>query len=540
MTMRNLEEDSDDDEYVASFTPLQEQTLTVDMVSSSSDNGRLLTALCPTMDLLAYVTSTTSNSNTLSIYRTITWQKLVDISSADLIATASSSTAAAASHPIRAVCWSPDGRTCAVGCSPNDGSSASNSSSFVHLLDMECNGKLVHSLEISGSISNMVWSKRIAKPRGNKDDCPLNCPSEAWNISQLYYNDKVDHFLPIAFEESLERIKVPTVASLMNMNHKAKNNSSLSVNREKQRAQDYLSARNELSKIPSSAASLSALSVCTMEGVIHIFLHGRYLAAKIVSNTKTQLNSFLTPELIPDLSSIILPLTDSNLTLVDIPAFSFGFNEFKSISSAYCFIDRQLEIFGKAVQKIKKAWKDSLRPLEMKFIALKSLFKDYDVSNSCVRSGLLNFILIGNSKSNPSSDAIKLFFSNYMPEQGLHRIVKTSESGLASIEEAMRKTVLACVHTIIYATSEMYGHARASAAFAYYDQFLCHNDALSLQKSAQNLCLITEQCITEIVTFRYRLQDLLRWFTGTTAMIKVEVNALNIIYFVMLAQFINT
>ena len=533
---------SSDDDNVNAFTPLQSRTLPLEPLTHSvvrksdgvvhRNDPTILAALCPSMDLLAFarcsqmLASSSSDeenynalenpSNSLHVFRVLSWQKLVEVSCTDLDGGGSSSV-------ISALCWSPDGRACVVGCASNSVASTMADSCCAYLLDIENNGKVVHTIRLPGqrAVAGLAWAKRVVHP--SYAVSLIDSTSEAWQLCQRYNLDRADHFLPINTEEVI----VKNEALLNNpMNTFQQRNLNGSKKKDsKSRAVPQSIARNGTSNLPSSASVLSMLCVLSDSGDLYIFLFGRYLIAKIKNgyNTGARENN-LNIVSSSDLSSILMYLPGRNLFVYDLPDVSKRHNELSWIGSSFSFIGNQLQIISNTLSSLTKLWKDSMRLLDMKFTLLRNLFKDYDVgADACPRSELLNMILTGNSKSNPSSDAIKLFFSNYMAEQGLQRIINTTTSGATAIETSLRSNVLKASHAILYSASEMLGLSKASKAWSDALPFFSTKIALEFHRTAEVFCIITEQCLVDLTTFRYRLNDLLRWFVGISAMIKAEV-----------------
>lgn len=508
------------------FTSLQSRDLAPQFSKDTSNFPRLQASLCPSMDLIAYsytpklqpnnVSTLIGDSNLLSIYRIVSWQKLIQVSSTECV-----KDGVATGSVICAVCWSPDGRACVVG--HIDGS--------VSILNVEDEGKTVHSLEgcegngYEGAISGLVWAKRVIRP-GAKSPSDLE---GAWSMCHRHYLDRVDHFFPICTEADNIRIDMTgiTAFSPSLMGNKANN----STDRKPPVSAGSLT-RNGTSTLPSCGTPLSMLCVSNNMGDLSLYLHGRYLISRIKHNNnldnRVGMNYSDTEiTIMSDLSSLLVSphISRDQCILYDLPEIASRNYELNWISSSHCFIGQQLQIAGKTIKSAAKAFKDCLRPLDLKFTALRSLLKDYDVvHNASPRSELLGMILTGSSKSNKSSDScLRQFFSNNISDQALQRIVKITESGVATIESKLRSSVLTCAHAIFYAASEMYGLAKASIAWNDSIPLIYHEKALEFQRSAGALCFVTEQCLLELVIFRYRLKDLLRWFSGTAANVKAEV-----------------
>ena len=523
------------------FTPLQSRKLPLE--PSADPLGRVsggkiqdepltMAAICPTMDLLAFARCTQmstsavspdeedsyahrdSPSNSLYVYRVISWQKLLEVCSADL---GSGSVSA-----ISALCWSPDGRVCVVGCTSV---SPTPTSTCVHLLDIENDGKVVHTLDLSGqsAIAGLAWAKRVVHP--SYATSSFDPASEAWRLCKRYYLDRIEHFLPVEMEE----VKVKNEALLMNPMNVFQQKNLDTTKKDNPKSRDTLhtsSTRNGTSSLPSCASTLSILYVLSSSGDLFLYLFGRCLIATIKNGSNPGARArYLKIACSSDLSSVLTYVPGMTLYLYDFPVFIKRYNELCWISSSFSFIENQLQIISSTLPSLTKIWKDSIRLLDMKFTLLRNLFKDYDIgTDASPRSELLNMILIGNSKTNASSDAIKLFFSNYMAEQGLQRIINTSISGVTAIETSIRSNVLRAAHALLYSASELLGLSKAAKAWNDTIPLFSVKHALEFHQYAELFCIITEQLLLDITTFHYRLNDLLRWFVGISAMIKAEVS----------------
>lgn len=162
--------------------------------------------------------------------------------------------------------------------------------------------------------------------------------------------------------------------------------------------------------IPTCCTSLSALCVVNESGDVFVYLHGRFMIVSIAGEERQQhqrlqqqrAQGFCFPKEIVcsyDLSSIgvLFPSHSNNtkntdsllsqqkqrrdmLTLYTIPYMSHQHQQqhhLTRLSASYGFLSSQLAHAEYGVYEALKGWKESIKPLERKFEALRVLLKSY-------------------------------------------------------------------------------------------------------------------------------------------------------------------
>lgn len=361
-------------------------------------------------------------------------------------------------------------------------------------------GKRVH----DPSVVRVLWVKFSPHPEAHLDDRYAR-DEYSWKLRRRYL-DRVEHFLP---------------SKKRNTNNPNESN--------------YYDKTSPIAHIvqPSSKTTLSLFLMYDANGLLRIYLHGRYLIVKVPalpgyaprsppSSSSSQVNMVCSS----DLTSVLLS-ENNNLTLYSIPRLYAHRHDLQQLSSSYCFIARQLRTISQGVRTVTTLWKNTFQPLDAKLRVLSDVFRDYGIVGSSPRAEIMSFILTGNDEANP---ALSHFFSNRLNELQTARLSHALETGAASAEATCRRLVSGPAETLVYVASELYGSSRCGGG----KRLLGGDDkgdgpcrASSLRRSCERLYLITESCLADIVEFRHRLADFLRWLAGTLAAVKARETAVD-------------
>ena len=200
--------------------------------------------------------------------------------------------------------------------------------------------------------------------------------------------------------------------------------------------------------------------------------------------------------------------------------------ELASLSESYELLFLHLHHVTKGIEALDTGWRSALKPLETKLASLADLLKPYSASPSqfdtnegkagAVRSELFRFILAGRSSSGGTSSALDQFFTRgHMHDQLLQREATSIEGGLASVEVKFRNGVLHSCRAAACESERLYGQARADP-----DGLVDADAALELCQRARGLYLTATKCHAHTVEARRRLRDLLRWIRGTSSQVR--------------------
>uniref|UniRef100_A0A7S3Q2N8 Anaphase-promoting complex subunit 4 n=1 Tax=Chaetoceros debilis TaxID=122233 RepID=A0A7S3Q2N8_9STRA len=340
---------------------------------------------------------------------------------------------------------------------------------------------------------------------------------------------------------------------------------------------------------PLGTTELSILVVLT-ESALHLYLHGRYrlisLAHSHLSTTSTEsaniknredlmeASDMLTKSILHEIGCTsefhIMTCSRENgsstmTSISSIPKVVLYNNHYliahrynlQFVSYSYSSITRCLEMMKLGITEGYGAWSTSLRQLDTKFDQLSTLLIKYgviqqpqeginvsasgDTNGNQMRLELLNYILGGKSSRNAdSSNAMDQFFTHpLMNDQLLTRLFRTLEANVAGLEVLLRKKVLSPVRSLIYDTGELYGMVKTMNAESTYsgdtsedgvDELpaLMDNDTcLRLCQVSEILFIVAEQCVSQVVEIRHRLDCLTKWIRGTASQVKAKGTPMN-------------
>ena len=258
------------------------------------------------------------------------------------------------------------------------------------------------------------------------------------------------------------------------------------------------------------------------------------------------------------------------LTLYSIPIISKKRNQLQIISYSYCSIMSHLTTLHEGMKESCSAWSGSLRQLDMKFDQLSNLLTKYgvmppEISNttgnsnsnsandsnmidkmSIVRRELLNYILGGHSKrSTDTSNAMDQFFTHsLMNDQLLQRLVRSLEANVAGVEGIVRKKILGPVRALMYDVGELHGLVKVmnvESSGCSYDELdedkegemtcevplMSEHTSLRLYEASEVLIFVTEQCVSQLVEIRFRLNCMMKWIRGTASQVKARGTAID-------------
>jgi len=160
----------------------------------------------------------------------------------------------------------------------------------------------------------------------------------------------------------------------------------------------------------------------------------------------------------------------------------------------------------------------------------------------------LNCILGGHSKqSTNTSNAIDQFFTHLlMNNQLLQHWVWSLKKNVADIEGIIRKKILGPVRALMYDVGELHGLVKVmnvESSGCSYDELdededeegemacevplMSEHTSLRLYEASEVLFFVTEQCVSQLVEIRFRLNCMMKWIRGTASQVKARGTAID-------------
>ncbi|GFH52388.1 hypothetical protein CTEN210_08864 [Chaetoceros tenuissimus] len=286
---------------------------------------------------------------------------------------------------------------------------------------------------------------------------------------------------------------------------------------------------------------------------LSLYLNGRYRVLSIPSPQLTGNETDLVLRQIASTSNFhimtsLQSASSMKLSLYHISSLSQHRYNLQFISASYSSITNHFNTMKTGMTEAYNVWNTCLRQLDMKFDQMTNLLKRYGViSSDCqnpediVRTELLNYILGGHSsRSKESSNAMDQFFTNpMMNDLLLVRMFRTLETNVAGVESLLRKKVLAPIRSLVFDAGELNGIVKVMNAERRFEtgKSIASNiglPALMDSETSARLCeaseilfIISEQCITQMVEIRHRLECMTKWIRGTASQVKARGTALD-------------
>lgn len=429
--------------------------------------------LCPSMDLLFVLSSSsTSTTSTFTLYRSVTFQKLVTLT------TATECTHAA---------WSPDGRW--LACADNTGNLVLHNveailalSSPVVVTCMTRNDseaiipqQQFLSLDFAAQtkLKALLW-----KHRGN--------PHPAWS--------KEDDWEVPYFQPSLYCLSLKKTANL------STEHTPLSI----------------LIVISEHAEALQ----------MHVCLHGCYPLLKHIPlrSTRNEQARVETSTNLTHIAVCIQPI----LNIFSIP--SLQQHALHTISALYASTTTRLQQLQEALPEIRGAFQSSLKPVDMKLQGLVRLLENYGLlQQTTLRQLLVQYILSGHTRAAPNlSNAMDQFFTGVqMNDQLLQRLEQSLVVAVAHVESQCREQLWEPAQACVVQFAQLHGLARHVEADPLVEGSVLLSSEQSLQclQGAEQLLLTVERTLVLLLEARMRLQDWMAWLRAVGAQIKARGTA---------------
>jgi len=436
------------------FTPIQTVTI------PSSD-----CMLCPSMDIMAIM-----SSNRLVLQRTVSWQRLASFDYDD----------------IQAISWSPDGSLVALSIL-NEG--------FV-LYDLErgmsnntssCDAEdcLVHTqkfnLPDNGTfrIDTLFWSQ-------------VGRPHAAWTLT----NEEKDRSEEWKYRcDYLDRSSLFLPPSSYDYNGGSKDERKGSKNCR-----------------PGAKAPLSLLCAVTNTGELQLLIHGRYPIATLPHKNALRPTIICSSDLIhiSILKQSNPASNPSSLDIYSIPAFDIHRYSLQTISALYSSIKCHLKAMQEGVPAVTSAWKNALRPLDMKMEGLSKILTNYGIPALNLGSVLNSHIILGRTWEH--ANALEQFWTGVqMNDQLLVRMQKSLHNALAGVETMARSNLLAPVRSLVISVQQLHG----------LDSELLP-ETLRLCRCTKILLFTTEYLVFQIVQNRLRIRDFVSWLRCASSAVKAQ------------------
>ena len=252
---------------------------------------------------------------------------------------------------------------------------------------------------------------------------------------------------------------------------------------------------------PTCKKPLSILCVASVDDGVHLFVHGRYFAAKLACDSLEQIVCS------SDLAHLSVLQSPSKLSIYSVPTLSKHRYSLQTISALYSSIQRHVKAIREGVPNVLSSWKNTLRPLDAKLESLQKVLKNYGIETT-VSSALSQHIAIG--KSSEYANALEQFFTGVqMNDQLLIRMEKTLHNGLAGVEAVARAALFGAALSLVFDVNEICG---------LDDNLLPH--ILDLRLQTRHLLFSVEFLLSQIVEARFRLRDLCAWLRSAASEIK--------------------
>ncbi|GAX10537.1 hypothetical protein FisN_40Lh004 [Fistulifera solaris] len=457
--------------------------------------------LCPSMDLL-FVWSVAS----LTLYRSVTFQKLVTITTND------TATNEDTSSTMALAAWRPDGRW--LACVSHSG----------HVV--------LQDLEVILSASSPVVMISMQPRDDTMPQLPFTSfafPSSSSSSSSttqlrvlVWYHVGKAHVLWSKHEDDDEEEWLYSWG-----------NSEESLYLPYHKKKDTLT-----STVPTWHTPLSLLVAISEDAGIyqwHGCLHGCYPILKqipILSALRGEDVRVVTSTNLTQLAISVLSPQETIITLYSIPSLHQHRQVLQTISALYASTTTCLLRLQEALPEIMGAWKSSLKPLDMKLQGLVRLLENYGLFEATtLRQLLVQYILSGHTRAAPNlSNAMDQFFTGVqMNDQLIQRLEASLTVAVANVESQCREHLLEPAQACVHQFSTLHGLARQIAA----DPLLNDEDGLLLSakhslrclQQAELLLLTVERTLVQLLEARIRLRDWVAWLRAVGAQIKARGTA---------------
>lgn len=424
--------------------------------------------LCPSMDIMAII-----NSNRLLLQRTVSWQRLANFDYDD----------------IQTIAWSPNGSLIAVsiinegfvlynlerGMSNNKGNYDSEDC-LVHIQKLKLQDGDNY------RIDTLLWSQ-VGKPHAAwKITNEEKDRSEEWRY-RCDYLDRSSLFLPPSSYDH--------------------NGGSI----------DESKGCNSCR--PGAKAPLSILCAATNRGEMELLIHGRYPIATLPINNAVRPTIVCSSDLIhiSILKQSNQASNPSRLNIYSIPAFDTHRYSLQNISALYSSIQSHLKAIEEGIHGVTSAWKNALKPLDMKMDGLSKILENYGIPTTNLGSVLNKHIILGRTWEN--ANALEQFWNGVqMNDQLLLRMQKSLHNALAGVETMARSNLLSPVRSLLICVQELHG----------LDNELLP-ETLRLSRCTKILLFSAEYLVSQILQNRLRIRDFVSWLRSASSTVKAQDTA---------------
>jgi hypothetical protein len=314
--------------------------------------------------------------------------------------------------------------------------------------------------------------------------------------------------------------------------------------------------------LPKATSPLTILAIRTTDGYIHYHAHGRYRIISIPTATCTtlsQTNTYCNNHMVLDSNFQTSILFTHHVHLIQIPLLTIQRYNLQLISHFYIHMTNHIQTITKGMKDVYNAWSSSVKQLDMKFDQMYTLFCKYavivksteDHNNATttnekqiptnhmetIRMELMNYILGGHSsRLENTCNALDQFFTHpLMNDQLLLRMFKTCETNVMAVEQLLRKQIMGPIRSLLFDVGELNGivNAMNKTDSLVSSSFLSStNMSLMRMETCQRmvqgtklLWTVAEQCLSQIVEARYRLDCMMKWIRSTASLVKAKGTA---------------
>jgi len=591
--MSDFEEQSEGMELTQrqSFSLLQSRKF---LVPTSKDDDihetkrnilRRVAKLCPSMDLiLVKSTNPSSSSPSLVIYRSLSWQKVADITLPESLGDGTSIEGIGGSnsddtrkHSL-SYCWSPNGQCIAVaveasvslygveslvtasgaGGAGGTGSGSSNATWTIALQQQQATGSndKCHDDEAVDVLA-LHWvhvgknHPIAASPSAAEDEREVS-----WRY-QSRYIDQSTKFLPPSAYYSTDETGETGGGAGGTMD-------------------DAESSSLAQGSLPECRTPLSVLCISTSDMRHRLYLHGRYPLLTLPksnngifdgSATASKRGNSMKPPLVVasndlaywlatmpmDIGSSTTASNGNFLTLYHTPFLKRDRYALQQIATLHTSITAHLQTIQRSVAIVADSWKTSLRPLDQKLRPLITLLRNYGVevdleaknSNASTKTTLSTvmkeYIMMGHvTHSSSVANAMDQFFTGVqLNDQLVQRMERSLLASMANVESTAIRSLLRPTQALGWQIQELGGlvqffdnsscdNSEDDKETKFDDARYCKGQLIKeLAEGSEKLWVSVENVMTSIVSGRMLVRDFCGWLRHAGSQVKARGTAPN-------------
>ena len=326
----------------------------------------------------------------------------------------------------------------------------------------------------------------------------------------------------------------------------------------------YLDQLQSNHPLPKAVTPLSILVIRSMtDGYIHYYAHGRYrlLSIPILSpshsgGTTTSSSSSSSSMTVDSNFQTSILSTHHPIQLIHIPLLTKQRYNIQYISHFYSHMTNHIQTISKGMKDVSNTWSTAIKQLDMKFDQLRTLLVKYGViimdgdnngmkekhtpakDMKSIRMELLNYILGGHSsRLENTCNAMDQFFTHpLMNDQLLLRMFKSCETNVMTVEQMFRKQIMGPIRSFLFDAGELNGivtsmnqmdslMSSSSSPSSSSPSLIQLETCQRLVQATKVLFTVAEQCLSQIVEVRYRLDCLMKWIRSTASLVKAKGTA---------------